>query len=37
MTSSNPEDHMITWNEADSAGKAKAFEQFSDTLEAYEA
>ena len=36
MTSSNPEDHMITWNEADSAGKAKAFEQFSDTLEAYD-
>ena len=31
----NP-DHMITWNDNDSTGKAKAFEQFSGSIDAYE-
>ena len=31
----NP-DHMITWSDDDSTGKAKAFEQFSGSLDAYE-
>ena len=31
----NP-DHMITWDEGDSTGKARAFEQFSGSIEAYE-
>ena len=31
----NP-DHMITWYDGDSTGKARAFEQFSGSIEAYE-
>tara|TARA_R110002096_G_scaffold190143_4_gene371105 strand:+ start:3297 stop:5321 length:2025 start_codon:yes stop_codon:yes gene_type:complete len=29
-------DHLITWNDSDLAGKAKAFEQFAESQDAYE-
>tara|TARA_R100000008_G_C3587645_1_gene173790 strand:- start:1610 stop:3637 length:2028 start_codon:yes stop_codon:yes gene_type:complete len=29
-------DHLITWNESDSAGKSKAFEEFSESQQAYD-
>ena len=35
MTDEN-KDHLITWNDADAAGKSKAFEQFADSQEAYD-
>jgi len=35
MTKENS-DHLITWNDSDLAGRAKAFEQHSECLDAYE-
>tara|TARA_Y100001937_G_C7120794_1_gene332485 strand:- start:169 stop:2196 length:2028 start_codon:yes stop_codon:yes gene_type:complete len=35
MTEEN-QDHLITWNDSDLAGKSRAFEQFSESQEAYE-
>lgn len=35
MTKENS-DHLITWNDSDAAGRAKAFEQHSESLDAYE-
>jgi hypothetical protein len=31
-----PNDPFITWNDNDTSGKAKAFEQFSDSIDAYD-
>ena len=31
-----PNDPLITWNEGDSTGKAKAFEEFSNSIHEYE-
>jgi len=36
MTEKRAQDHMITWNESDLNGKAKAFQDFSESIEAYE-
>ena len=35
MTKENV-DHLITWNDSDTAGRARAFEQHSESLDAYE-
>ena len=35
MTDEN-KDHLITWNDSDLAGKSRAFEQFTESQEAYE-
>ena len=36
MSEESNKNHMITWTESDAAGKTRAFEQHSDSIDAYE-
>ena len=36
MSEESNKNHMITWNESDAIGKARAFEQHSESIDAYE-